>query len=328
MPASHLQRLKRVLVSVILDLARVYGIVVVINRDSADQHVNAAYKKVARKAHPDKGGSVEDAQRLIAAHTAWETARVNDPAAGAAANAGPPEAKASPRAPPEEHGEMVAAGGKAFRIHSSAVLLTYQGMRDLSHWTSFVAFVEEHCQPWAVLRWCATLERSRSGRLHAHLMIQFKKKVDRTSRSCSFDSIAPNAGPSGTGSDYCGEGFCRKKFQQSVNRGMFYVWADKIGTCRDAAGEPCVAGNYWPCWVDARHTYQVLSRWPETLWKQRKLSHDKYEEYLYETRDGVIPKKRNLDEVRRKEAEEDEAAEIDATRDRLRSRPDLFEPFP
>ena len=46
-----------------------------------------------------------------------------------------------------------------------------------------------------------------------------------------------------------------------------------------------------------RLTYEVSGKWPERLWKQRKLSHPKYKEYLYETRDGVLPRRRNLDAV-------------------------------
>ena len=55
--------------------------------------------------------------------------------------------------------------------------------------------------------------------------------------------------------------------------------------------------NYAPVWTPMRLTYEVSGKWPEKLWKQRKLSHPKYKEYLYETRDGVLPRRRNLDAV-------------------------------
>ena len=38
-------------------------------------------------------------------------------------------------------------------------------------------------------------------------------------------------------------------YQQHLDRGFFYVWANKIGTRTLPGGEPCVAGNYWPCWT-------------------------------------------------------------------------------
>ena len=57
-------------------------------------------------------------------------------------------------------------------------------------------------------------------------------------------------------------------------------------------------GNYFPCWKQGRwENYQVRGAWPETLWKKRKLTHDKYDEYLFLTRDGLISRKRNLDAV-------------------------------
>ena len=38
-----------------------------LSRDSPDKVVMDSFKKVAKKAHPDKGGSTEDAQKLNAA---------------------------------------------------------------------------------------------------------------------------------------------------------------------------------------------------------------------------------------------------------------------
>ena len=56
-------------------------------------------------------------------------------------------------------------------------------------------------------------------------------------------------------------------------------------------------------------TYPVKGRWPEDLWKARKLTHAKYEEYLYACRDGVLSRKRNLDACKEHEAEA--AAKVD-----------------
>ena len=123
-------------------------------------------------------------------------------------------------------------------------------------------------------------------------------------------------------------GVCRKKMQQSIDRSMFYVWADKVGTLRLDSGAICVAAKYEPCWTSAARTYPVLGKWPEALWKQRKLTSDKYEQYLFLTRDGVLARKRNLDAVREHEAAVAESAIIEATTKRLRSNPALYRPFP
>ena len=46
--------------------------------------------------------------------------------------------------------------------------------------------------------------------------------------------------PNASTQDYLGEALCRKKLQQSIDRGMFYVWADKLGTHRLPYGFLCV----------------------------------------------------------------------------------------
>ena len=49
------QEAKRAFVTVLLALAAVYGLVLNINRDSVDTELVSAFKRVARKANPDKG---------------------------------------------------------------------------------------------------------------------------------------------------------------------------------------------------------------------------------------------------------------------------------
>ena len=68
MPLSRVQTAHRALVVVLLALAAVYSLVLVVTRDSPDRDVVLAYRRVVRKAHPDKGGKTEDAQRLQAAN--------------------------------------------------------------------------------------------------------------------------------------------------------------------------------------------------------------------------------------------------------------------
>jgi len=102
---------------------------------------------------------------------------------------------------------------------------------------------------------------------------------------------------------------------------MFYVWANKVGTVH-------VAANYEPCWTSAAQTYQALGKWPEALWKQRKLTNQQYEAYLYLTRDGVLARKRNLEAVRDHEAAAAEEEAMQANMRRVRANPALYQPFP
>ena len=58
-------------------------------------------------------------------------------------------------------------------------------------------------------------------------MLQFfVARQDREVDAFSFQGARPNA----SSTDVCGEGLCRKQLQRSIDRGMFYVFADKIGT--------------------------------------------------------------------------------------------------
>jgi len=83
-----------------------------------------------------------------------------------------------------------------------------------------------------------------------------------------------------------------------------------------------------PCWVEADKAshYQVVGRWPQSLWQQYKLAHDSYETYLHLCRDCVVSRKRNLDAVRQREEEVEEDKEREATAARVRT--NTFEPFP
>ena len=173
-----------------------------------------------------------------------------------------------------------------FRIQCTACLLTWNGFEaGGSTWADFKSFVTENKKKWSILYYGATMEECRSRRIHFHLMLQFRSKVKLLSKVFIFKGVRPNVRPSW--SDLCGEEFSKRRPQRSFDRGFFYVWADKIGTCRDEPGEPCVWGNYAPVWTELRLTYVVPAKWPEALWKQRKVSHAKWREYLYLTRDGA-----------------------------------------
>ena len=121
---------------------------------------------------------------------------------------------------------------KGFRYQGAGVLLTYNGVRDQAQWRAFVTHVHAHVTAWQLKYWCATLEATKTERLHIHLMVQHLSAMDRTITRFRFQGLTPNAQPN----DVLGEGFSRKKMQESLNRAFFYCWADKIGTQRDAAG--------------------------------------------------------------------------------------------
>jgi len=155
-------------------------------------------------------------------------------------------------------------------------------------------------------------------------MLQFFKAIDKTTAAFTFLGCKPNVGCG----DYMGDGLGRRNIQVSIDRGMFYVWADKVGTQRDRQGKPCVAGNYFPSWIPGVAKYAVQGRWADKLWKAHKLPHDVYEEYIYLIRDGVVSRKRNLDAVRTQEVEVREASLIVATTNRIRANPALYHTFP
>ena len=156
------------------------------------------------------------------------------------------------------------------------------------------------------------------------MVLQFVNKVDRTARYFAFEGLTPNVSKG----DYLNEGLNKKRYQLSVDRGFFYVFADKVGTQREADGRPCFEGNHVPVWVatqKGQSRYAVVGKWSENLWKARKLGHATYEQHLYLARDGVLPRKRNLDEVRGWEEEQDEDKEREAATKRVRGK--LFKPF-
>ena len=156
MVASPLQLAKRAFVSLLLALGRQYSVVLSVNRDSPEQAVWDSFRKVSKKVHPDKGGDKDDMRKLLEAKEKFEKASA---------------AKTSQKDSPES-ALSAPASKMGFRIHSTAVLLTYSGIKDLDHWRAFLGFVAASVGPWGVWRWCATLETSKAGNQHAHLMLE------------------------------------------------------------------------------------------------------------------------------------------------------------
>ena len=67
----------RALVKVLKKLAVKYGVKLKLTRDSTQKDVNAAFKKVSLRAHPDKGGEKTDFQNLNNANDSWQEALQN-----------------------------------------------------------------------------------------------------------------------------------------------------------------------------------------------------------------------------------------------------------
>ena len=65
---------KRALVSLLLRLAALYSLTLGVKRDSPDAEVKSAFRRVSKKAHPDRGGDTSKQQDLNNAYAAWQTA--------------------------------------------------------------------------------------------------------------------------------------------------------------------------------------------------------------------------------------------------------------
>ena len=221
MPVSATRRLKEALLRVIRNLASIYGIVLQLNRDSDDAVFKSAFRRLSLKVHPDKGGTAAHQQQLNDAFQAWQKA--NSPAgrprqgaqaasSSATGLAAGPQAKAKQRS--------------AFRVQGLAVMLTYQGFPGIAAWESFVSWWSANHKALGVKYWCATLETNTRGNQgsHAHVMVLFCKEVDVTTHAFRFQEKKPRA----DANDLLGEGWGGRRYQKSVDRGFFYVWADKV----------------------------------------------------------------------------------------------------
>ena len=142
MPCSPRTIAQRAFVRCLLSLAAVCDVVINVNRDSSDEELLKAYRRVAVKAHPDKGGNTRKFQEFQAAKQQWDTARKSGAARG------------RPKVQPG--GQLVVSppSGKSAgkRVRGFAVLLTYFGKWSLALWRSFIVFVQSHLMEWSVLR--------------------------------------------------------------------------------------------------------------------------------------------------------------------------------
>ena len=72
---SAIDYARRSLVALLKALAKTYGVVLALTRESSDAQINTAVRKVSLKAHPDRGGREED-QKLLNAGTGCRQGQV------------------------------------------------------------------------------------------------------------------------------------------------------------------------------------------------------------------------------------------------------------
>lgn len=328
---SLIDRAKRALVSVLCRLATFYSLALNLKRDSPDADVKRAFRRVSKKSHPDHGGDKGHQQQLNDAYASWESAlrvgaekekkRETDKKARAASKAQGSGASS----------DVVALqpwqqARREFRFEAGAVLLTYQRFADASTWETFVQFVRDSLAAWKVKFWCATMETNQDQTFHLHLALQFHSSGERTERTVTtfcFGGVRPNAQPN----DLLGEGWCGKRWQESVDRAFFYVWANKVGTASNTAGALCVEGNREPAWTEAVHRYAVKGAWLDKLLKAYKLTLDVYESYVYLARDGVCFRLRSVAALKAKDEEVRLRQELEERTKRLRSNPEVYQTF-
>ena len=109
------------------------------------------------------------------------------------------------------------------------------------------------------------------------MALQFYSAADRTAQGFTFESVTPNA----RANDLLGEGWCGKKWQESVDRAFFYARANKVGTVVDQNDALCVEGNRKPAWTSASNTYAVKGAWLDKPLLAYKLSLTVYEKQAY-----------------------------------------------
>ena len=187
MVVNAAQVAKRAFVKVLLRLATAYRLFLGINRDSNDQALTSAYRKLARKVHPDKGGSETDQKTLNSARDAWEAAFKAKRASGRPKASPSPEGAAEMMDPEQLRRKTRAE----YRIQSEGVMLTYNGIEDVAQWLRFCKNVENNLKQWDIKYWCATLEKGeRADNFHVHLYLQFRSVRERSVRTFTFEAIS------------------------------------------------------------------------------------------------------------------------------------------
>jgi hypothetical protein len=137
MACSAYLKAKRAFVSVLLALGAAYGLTLGVNRDSDDLALRSAYRKLVVKTHPDKGGRCADQRKLQEAKEEFDNATKSSRSSGSSTKgSGSTQAVGVPT-------EIPKRTKREYSVHSTAVLLTYQGIHDQGQWRRFVEFVRE-----------------------------------------------------------------------------------------------------------------------------------------------------------------------------------------
>lgn len=140
---SAIDLAKRALVGLLKTIAAAYGVVENISRDSPDEDLRSAYRRILRRAHPDHGGDAEHQKSLNNAIGAWEEAlkasrgRGGDQRKSGNSSDGAtqvPSGLPTSNSDPKEGGKI--------RFQSLGILLTYQKFDDEACWKRFVTYVE------------------------------------------------------------------------------------------------------------------------------------------------------------------------------------------
>ena len=145
MVLSAFQIAKRAFVKILLTFAAQYQVSLAVTRDSADKEVLAAYRRLVKRVHPDKGGKKEDQQKLQAAKDDFDAAVAN------ACKRGRPTKPDGKRVDPKCERLQDVAEKSTYTVQAQGVLLTYHGLRDHGHWREFVCFLQANVQKWKVL---------------------------------------------------------------------------------------------------------------------------------------------------------------------------------
>ena len=136
-----------------------------VHRDASHEIACKFYRKLLLKVHPDKGGDSDDFKKLQAAKEKFDNVgdafgsapgrrpTGNRRKAGSGGAGQPGSAHPFPAGGlVEAHGlcEYCGEDSGAFRVQAKAVLLTYNGVEDVSVWDSFKTVVGARLREWKV----------------------------------------------------------------------------------------------------------------------------------------------------------------------------------
>ena len=140
-----------------------------------------------------------------------------------------------------------------------------------------------------------SLNSKTKGRLHIHWKVDLAKSVDHSStQAFAFHGVKPDARPTWKDCKIAPATGAKKArgatYEEARNRGHFYTWAPKVGSLH-------VDTDWAPF-----EKYRVNGSWPEDLWSDGKLDHDKYHDLSLRVRKGHANRKRDLQAVKGDEA--------------------------